>query len=155
MRKKDQSGKIEHTGEAAQAGGRPETEHEVMPVVEEQLHVGKRTVAGDKVVVHKTVHERREVVDPPLAQEQVTVERVPVNRIIEAPAQVRQEGDVTIVPVMEEVLVVEKRLVLKEELHITRERGVTHQPIEVTLRHEEAQVERIAPTDEPRARKTA
>jgi stress response protein YsnF len=39
--------------------------------------------------------------------------------------------------------VVEKRLMLKEELHIRKRRVERHQPQCVTLRHEEARVEHI------------
>jgi hypothetical protein len=61
-------------------------------------------------------------VNESLLEEAVNVERVPVNRFIDEPAETRQEGDVTIVPVMEEVLVVQRRLMLKEEIRITRRR---------------------------------
>lgn len=57
-----------------------------------------------------------------LYREDCDIRRVPVKRIIEAPVEARYEGDVLIVPMMEEVLVVEKRLMLREELHITRRR---------------------------------
>jgi hypothetical protein len=48
-----------------------------------------------------------------------------------------------IVSLLEEVLVVEKRLLLKEELHIRKRRAETHQPQQVTRRHEEARIERL------------
>ena len=93
---------------------------EVIPVLREVLNVSKREVERGRVVIHKTVSEREEAAEILLRQVDVSVERVPVGRTVtEAPAT-RQEGDVTIVPILEEVLVVEKRLVLKEELHIRR-----------------------------------
>ena len=46
-------------------------------------------------------------------------------------------------PVLEEILVVEKRLMLKEELHITKEEVETYKPQRVLLRSEEAVVERV------------
>lgn len=93
---------------------------DIIPVLRETLNVSKREVERGRVVIHKTVSERDEAVEILLRQTDVSVERVPVGRIVtEAPSS-RQEGDVMIVPVMEEVLVVEKRLVLKEELHIRR-----------------------------------
>ena len=52
-----------------------------------------------------------------------------------------------IVPIMEEVLVIEKRLILKEELHIHKRRVETHQPQQVTLRREEVRVERLDSTE--------
>lgn len=50
------------------------------------------------------------------------VRRVSVDRVIDEPAKPRQEGDTIIYPVMEEVLVVQKKLVLKEEIYVTPER---------------------------------
>lgn len=58
----------------------------------------------------------------PLFVEDVTVDRTPVNRLLDGPAETRQEGDVTIIPVTEEVFTVQKRLLLKEEIRITRRR---------------------------------
>jgi stress response protein YsnF len=55
----------------------------------------------------------------------------------------RSEGNTLIIPLLEEVLVVEKRLLLKEELHLTKQRVETHQPQRVTLRREEAAIERV------------
>lgn len=115
-------------------------EEAVVPVVEESLRLTKRQHETGSVVVHVTPHERVEFVDVPLAEERVDVQRVEVNRFVKAPPPVRQEGNVTIVPVMEEVLVVEKRLMVREELRITRRREVRHEPQRVTLRHEEARV---------------
>ena len=96
------------------------TDPEVIPVLQETIRVSKREVETGRVVVHKTVSERDEAVEMLLKQTDVSVERVPVGRVVtEAPAS-RQEGDVLIIPVLEEVLVTEKRLVLKEELHIRK-----------------------------------
>lgn len=57
-----------------------------------------------------------------LFREDCDVERIPIKRIIDEPAEIRHEGDTLIVPLMEEVLVVEKKLMLREELHIKRRR---------------------------------
>jgi len=68
--------------------------------------------------------------------------------VVDGPApESRIEGDVMIVPVLEEVVVVKKQLVLKEELHITRRRIAERDSRTVTLRREEATVERIEPGD--------
>ena len=123
----------------ADAGSRPSSL--VVPVVEEELQVGRRRIEAGGVRLTKKVHEREEVVDEPLLREEVEVERVPVNRVVDGPVEVRHEGDVMIVPVLEEVLVTEKRLVLKEELRITRRRVEARDPQRVTLRSEEVSVE--------------
>ena len=128
-------------GGVAQPAGQPY----VVPVIEERLEIGRRQVELGRVRVHKYVHERAEEVDEPLLRDDVTVTRVPVNRVIDQPVGVRQDGETLIVPVLEEVLVVEKRLLLVEEVHITRHTVETHQPTEVTLRREEVTVERLAP----------
>jgi len=102
-------------------------------------------VEPNEVVIRKTMHEHKQLVDQPVMHETAQVERIPVNRLLTEPAQVRQEGDVTIIPVVEEVLVVEKRLLLKEEIRITRRRREQHKPKEVTLKSEEARIERVRP----------
>jgi uncharacterized protein (TIGR02271 family) len=71
----------------------------------------------------------------------VVIERVPINRVVEAPIAARSEEDTLIIPLLEEVLVVEKRLLLKEEVRITKRQVETHMPQRVTLRREEATVE--------------
>lgn len=123
-----------------QSGGMDETI--VIPVVAEELAVEKRTIATGRVRLTKTVHEREEVLEEPLLQQEVDVERVNVNRMIDAPVDVRYEGETMIIPLMEEVLVVEKRLLLREEVHITRRQTETHKTQHVTLRSEGIEVER-------------
>jgi uncharacterized protein (TIGR02271 family) len=125
------------------AGGGASGSPLVLPVIEEAIEVHTSPVETGRVRVHKIVREREEIVDPPLLRDEVVVERVPINRVIEGPASVRSEEGTLIIPLLEEVLVVEKRLLLKEELRITKRRVETHRPQRVTLRREEAAVERI------------
>ena len=117
----------------------------VVPVVAEQLQIEKRLVETGRVRVTKKVFEREEVIDEPLMREEVEVRRVAVNRHVSEPPPVRYEGETMIVPLFEEVLVVEKRLMLTEELHIIRRRVAERQPQRVTLRSEQARVERLEP----------
>ncbi|HEY1403885.1 MAG TPA: YsnF/AvaK domain-containing protein [Pyrinomonadaceae bacterium] len=120
-----------------------EEERIVMPVVAETLDVQKRKVETGGVRIKKIVHEREEVVDEPLMREEVQVKRVPINRVVDAPVPVRHVGNTMIISLLEEVVVVEKRLMLKEELHITKGEIETYKPQRVTLRTEEAVVERV------------
>jgi uncharacterized protein (TIGR02271 family) len=113
-----------------------------IPVVEEELKVGKRTVHTGAVTVTKQVHEREEIVDLPLERIEVEVVRVPVNEIVDRPVPMRTEDGVTIIPVLEEIQVVEKRLLLKEEVHIRRKLREEHHPQRVQLRREEVVIER-------------
>jgi uncharacterized protein (TIGR02271 family) len=125
------------------AGGELSDVPLVVPVVEEALTVHATPVETGRVRIRKIVHEHEEIVDPPLWRDEVVIERVPINRIVEGPISTRSEGETLIIPLLEEVLVVEKRLLLKEEVHITTRRAETHLPQRVTLRREEAAVERI------------
>ena len=121
-------------------------EQGAVPVVREELAVGKRTVeTGEGIRVTKTVSERQQVVDELLAKEDVGVERVSVNRVVDAASipGIRQEGTTIIVPVLEEILVVEKRTIVKEELRITSTRREVRGPAKFVLRSEEVFVERF------------
>jgi uncharacterized protein (TIGR02271 family) len=127
-----------------------------VPVVSEELTIEKRVREVGQVAVHVEPRVEQQVLEVPLLEDSVEVKRVPVNRFIDAPAPVREEGDVTIVPVFEEVLVVEKRLMLKEEIHLIRRRVATRQRQTFALRKEEAHVLRAgSPAAEAAAEGTA
>jgi len=115
----------------------------VIPVVSEEVAIGKREVEAGRVRITKLVHEEQQTVDQPVFSEEVVVERVAVNRVVDGPVEVRHEGDTMIVPLLEEVLVVEKRLMLREEVRISKRRNETHRPQTVTLRKEDVKVERL------------
>ena len=122
---------------------RLEHDREVIPVVEERAVVLKRKKLTGGLRVRTVVRESEEVIDEPLTTEEVEVERVPVDRWVEAPVPVRQEGETTIITLLEEVVVVEKRLRATEEVRITRRRTTRQAAQHVTLRREEAVVERL------------
>jgi uncharacterized protein (TIGR02271 family) len=120
--------------------------------VEERARFGKRKVVTGQVRVTRVVQEHEEAFDEELLREDVKVTRVPVDRWVEAPVGIRRQGGTLIVPVMEEVLVVEKRLKVKEELHITKHLHKERSREQVTLRTEDARVQRVRPeggTQEP------
>ncbi len=113
-----------------------------IPVAREELELSKKIVETGTVRIRKVVREQEEWIDQPLLREEVEVKRVSVNRVIEEPVAMRYEGDLLIVPVLEEMLLIQKQWVLKEELHISRRVVETHNPQRVVLRSEEAIVER-------------
>jgi uncharacterized protein (TIGR02271 family) len=115
----------------------------VVPVLVEELEVQKRLVETGKVRITKVVHERETLVDEPLFHDNVAITRVPMQRVVDGPVPVREENGTTIISIVEEVLVVEKRLMLREEIHIHKQRVETHQPQRITLRSEEVRVERV------------
>lgn len=113
-----------------------------LPLVEERLTVGKVENRTGVVKVSTQVETREAVVREALRSENVRIERVEIGREVSDIPKIRQEGEVVIYPVVEEILVVEKRLVLKEELRISYE--ITTQEVDrsVTLRTVHADVER-------------
>jgi uncharacterized protein (TIGR02271 family) len=113
-----------------------------VPVIEEELEVGKRRVEGDRVSVRTVSRERTEVVEQPLESMEVEVERITIDREIDTAPEIRNDGDTMIIPIVEERLVVEKRLFLREEVHVRRRRVVTQFRQNVTLRSQEVVVER-------------
>ena len=119
------------------------TADEVVPLLEEEVHVGKREVSTGKVRIRSVVETFEETAHATLEGETVEVTRVPVDRIVDEAPSTRTEGGVTIIPVLEEVLFVEKRLVLKEELHIRRRHTTETVDVPVTLKRQRATVERV------------
>lgn len=124
----------------------------VVPVYQEEAWVEKRIVdTGRGVRIHKTVAELPCRIDERLQRDEVEVTHVPVDRIValdQAPAT-RYEGDTLVVPILEEVLVVERRLRIKEELRITRHRREEHHAETVLLKSEQVSVERFDEHGDP------
>jgi uncharacterized protein (TIGR02271 family) len=108
----------------------------------EELAVAKEKVETGRVRISTRTHEHEALVDENLARERVEIETVPVGLRIDAVPEVRQEGDTTIIPVVEEILVVERRLILKEEIRIKRVRTIERHQEKVMVRRQEAVVTR-------------
>ena len=122
------------------------TNDRTLPLVAEQAIVSKETVETGRVRITTHVEERRQLIQEALKHDDVVVERVEIGRVVQVAPEVRMDGDVLVYPVVEEILFVEKRLVLKEELRISRRSRVETVEREVTLRSVRADVERT-PTD--------
>ncbi len=116
----------------------------VVPLIAEEIQIGKRVVDTGGMRVHKTVREDVQTINEPIIREYIEVERVAVNQYVETAPAIRYEGDVMIVPVLEEVIVTEKRLLLREELHLVKRREEVSNVQEVTLRREDVSVEEFA-----------
>ena len=118
----------------------------VLPLVEEVVRIDKRTVATGGVRIETVTDTIETRVQREVSGERVEVERVPVGTPIEIgaePPRPRTEGNVTIVPVLEEIVVVEKRLRLTEELHVTRHTVTETVETPVALRKQRAIVHRL------------
>jgi stress response protein YsnF len=118
----------------------------VIPLAEEELLVAKKLITSGRVRVHTVTDSSEEVVREEVKGERLEVERVAIDILIERdaiPPQIRTEGNVTILPVLEEVLVVEKRLRLKEEIRITKHATVEQIETPITVRKQRAVIERL------------
>ena len=126
------------------AGPLPESA-ETIPIIEETLEVRKVAVDQGGYRINKRVQVHERVVDELLQHERVAVERRPIGRALAAGEvpEARYEGDTLVLPVIEEILVTEKRLMLIEEVRITRMQGTHHDPQRIELRKEEIEIERL------------
>jgi uncharacterized protein (TIGR02271 family) len=114
---------------------------ETIPVLEETLSVSKRQIKTGTVRVSTRTETHEEFAELSLDRTIIDVTRVHVDRVVDAAPKIRTEGDTTIVPVLEERLVVVKQLVLVEELHIRRtiEQKVTRTPVLLRQQHVDIQ----------------
>jgi uncharacterized protein (TIGR02271 family) len=111
----------------------------VIPVVAEELTIETYRVARSRVRVDKRVETREETVDVPTIVEEVVVERIPVNKLIDDADEVptvREEGGTTVIPVIEEVLVVQKQLMVREEVRMFKRSKPMPNTQTVVLRRE-------------------
>ncbi len=116
----------------------------VIPLLTEDFSVERRKVERNvRVQVHTVSHDH--LVDEALAQEKVEIERIAIGRPVDAHPPVREEGDTTIISVVEETLFIERRLMLKEEIHLHRVRTTERHREMVTLRDQQVVIDRTDP----------
>jgi uncharacterized protein (TIGR02271 family) len=114
----------------------------VIPLLAEELSVSKPRIVTGRVEIATICREREELVDELLTHEHVEIERTPVGKPVTQPPEIREEGDTLIIPVVEEVLVVERRLFLKEEVRVRRVRGAERHQERVNVRRQDVLVTR-------------
>jgi uncharacterized protein (TIGR02271 family) len=114
----------------------------IVPIVQEELVVDQQKRETGKVRVHKEVKTREETIDEPGYIEELVFERVPMNKVIDSPRTARYEGKTLVIPLIEEEIVVQKRLVLREELRVTKKRREVRNKQNVVLRKEEVTIDR-------------
>jgi stress response protein YsnF len=125
----------------------------VIPVVEQIAALNAREVETGRVRVSTRVEQYEQAIEASLWVEEVAIERVPIHRVL-GPTdhpKVREVGNTLVIPVLEETLVLEKKLVLREEVRLTRTRKEVRREEQVPLRREYAVVEHLPPSD-PMAR---
>jgi uncharacterized protein (TIGR02271 family) len=113
-----------------------------IPVIEETPVIRKRKVDTEQVRIRKSVQETPKVIEESLAREEIRIERKSVNELRQEPAQPRTEGNVYIIPVQEEILVVEKKILVREEIRIEKVHVQHNEKVTVNLRSEEVTIDR-------------
>lgn len=120
-----------------------------LPLAKEELVVSRRKRERGRVRITKRIRAREALVEEPLRHDELDIERTTIQRAIEHIPEPRYEEDVLVIPVVEEVLVVHKQLMLKEEIRIRRRSVERPHRERVVLRSEEAVVERIGSAPRP------
>ena len=120
---------------------RQTTDGGVLPLHAETINVSRRKVET-VVRAARTTELREVVVDEPLTIERIEVERIPIGRRVDVAPPVREEGDTTVISVVEEVVVVERRLMLKEEVRLRRVRTTERHVETVIVREQKVAVTR-------------
>jgi uncharacterized protein (TIGR02271 family) len=125
----------------------PEVTAQAIPLLQEQLTLDRREVEIGRVRVHLATTTENATLREPVWHERVEIQRVAIGRQVGEAPGVREEenGAVLVVPVLEEILVTERRIILKEEIRIHR--VTTNETIEktVALHSQTATVERLPP----------
>jgi uncharacterized protein (TIGR02271 family) len=113
----------------------------IVPIVEERLVPDKRAVDLGELRIHKRVETTEEAIRQLVTRDDVEIERVPIDRPLDAPLDTRFEGGTMIIPVMREVLVVQKQLMLAEEIRIRKREVTEEQEVRELVRHERVELE--------------
>lgn len=115
-----------------------------IPLAEETLVVGRRTVETGRVRIRTEIDEREELIRDQVSRSNVDVQRVAVEVEVDRPPEPWHDGNTLVIPITEERLVVRKALFVTEEVRVTRQTRVEEYEKPVTLRRERAVVERDA-----------
>jgi stress response protein YsnF len=124
------------------------SEH-IIPIIEEEARLSKQSKVAGRVTVRTRTEVDQELASIDLARDGVEVSRVPMDVEVDDPPAVRTEGDVTIVPIVEERAVIRKQLVLVEEIHIRKSVSVENVEVPITTRHQTVRVERSSGPSNP------
>jgi len=119
-------------------------EERVIPIIEEQLRIDKKIIKKARYTFDKEVAEEQVELNIPLNQEHITIEKKEINQYVEtAPPAVRYEGDTMIISVLREEAVIVKKLMLVEELHVTRHSSEEMHSSTHTVRKEKIIINKI------------
>lgn len=137
-----QAGEIPMSINPGQAGNTNELH---LPLVEERLEVGKRQINLGEVRLHKTVEQFEETTPVHLTHDDIEVQRVPVKPGEQKSMETHNEGEWLVIPVLREVAVVKKEVVVIEEIRIRKRQITEEQEVTEQLRREHIEIEKDLP----------
>ncbi len=136
--------KTGYTGFNEKIAAEPYTGEHILPVIQEELKVGKRAVEGGGMRVYTRVSQTPVEEKVTLHQEKVTVERHPVNRpITDADTTAFKEQSIEMTETSEEA-VVSKTARVVEEVVIGKTSTDRTETVRDTVRRTDVEVEKIA-----------
>lgn len=121
----------------------------VLPLVEERARVTTRVVPRGRVRVRRRVEEVVERVGVDLTHHRVEVVRVPTERVVDAAPEPWRDGETLVIPVVEEVVEVRTRFVVREEVRVTLRAEAARHEEDVVVRRTRVDVERLGPDPSP------
>jgi uncharacterized protein (TIGR02271 family) len=139
-----QGGRVEAQGGRVEAGGRGQAaagREQVLPVVEEQLRIGKRAVTRGGVRIYTRVTERPVEEDVRLREDRVHVDRRPVDRPTPAGAEAFRERSFEVEEMHEEPVVAKEARII-EEVVVTKDVQDRSAKVRDTVRRTDVEVER-------------
>jgi uncharacterized protein (TIGR02271 family) len=128
-------------GAGERDSGRRDTDELKVQRSEEEARVGTRGYEAGAVKVRKSVRTERERVRVPKRREEVDIERVPGEGREASGIEIGEDDEVVVVQVLEEEIVVSKRVVVKEEIRLHKKVVEDEEVVEVDLRKEEVDIE--------------
>lgn len=130
--------------ELSTSGDLPEDVQLLQKLYAERIEVKVEKRELGVVTARVETESREQIVNEDLTEERVEIFHVPIGRPVDACPPVRVEGDTTILSIVEEVLVITRQLVLKEEMHMKKVRTTRNHTEAVPLREQHAVISREA-----------
>ena len=114
----------------------------VTTLVEEEVAVSKHVVPTRRIQISRLTRQHEQLVDELLTREHVEIERIPIGKPVDVMPSVREEQDSIVIPVVDEILTIERQLILREEVRIRRVKSTERYQERVILHTQEAVIRR-------------
>jgi len=117
-------------------------EKEIIRVLKEDIDISKKVIDGRKISLHKSVSTETVSNNIVLLHDNIRIEHITFNKEVGEIPKIREKGNITIIPVIEEVAVVTKKIILVKEIHITNDQIEKIEHIETLLRKESVTIDK-------------